>query len=150
MKKNNQNDLIEIRLRMRQANRVLNRRLTQIETEEEKCLRLIQRSPRMDQIILKQNLLNYKHQKEKLTNLKVRINTILVQFEINNSIQNLEDKINHLNEDLTSLGLFESSSDNENKLNFYNNNLAWFKLVCMQSIKFGLNELINYFYIQIK
>lgn len=147
MKKNTQNDLIEIRLRMRQANRILNRRLTQIETEEEKCLRLIQRSPRMDQIILKQNLLNYKQQKEKLTNLKVRINTILVQLEINNSFQNLEDKINHLNEDLTSLGLFES--DNENNLNFYNN-LEWFKLVCMQSIKFGLNELINYIYIQIK
>jgi hypothetical protein len=147
MKKNTQNDLIEIRLRMRQANRILNRRLTQIETEEEKCLRLIQRSPRMDQIILKQNLLNYKQQKEKLTNLKVRINTILVQLEINNSFQNLEDKINHLNEDLTSLGLFES--DNENNLNFYNN-LEWFKLVCMQGIKFGLNELINYIYIQIK
>jgi hypothetical protein len=147
MKKNTQNDLIEIRLRMRQANRILNRRLTQIETEEEKCLRLIQRSPRMDQIILKQNLLNYKQQKEKFTNLKVRINTILVQLEINNSFQNLEDKINHLNEDLTSLGLFES--DNENNLNFYNN-LEWFKLVCMQGIKFGLNELINYIYIQIK
>ena len=151
MKKNTQNDFIEISVQMRQANRILNRRLAQLELEEEKCIQLIQKSTRIDQQkMLKTNLLNYRQQKEKLTNLKVRLNTILVQIEMNKSIKSLEEKINHINNDLNSLGLFKSPESNvEKEIHDFYFNLDWFKRLCMDSMTFGLNELINFIYIQI-
>ena len=132
---------LELIVNLRQANRSICRQLSHIAQEEDKCIKLIQKSPASVQLSLKNNLLDYKYQKEKLFAFRTRIDTLIAECKLNASLTNTQHHIGELNKEMIASGLIKPDLPHISLLKLD----IQFKEICLKrSIQFGLNEFINY------
>jgi hypothetical protein len=132
---------IELIVNLRQANRSISRQLSHIAQEEEKCIKLIQKSPASVQLSLKKNLLDYKHQKEKLFRFRTRIDTLIVECRLKESLAKTQHHIAELNREMIASGLVKPDLPQGSLLKL---DIQFIKVCLKRSIQYGLNEFINY------